>query len=73
MVKLEICNLVLNGLSPTVNTEFRGEVMLIISKIFSICDKSAVNLKGKYNTENTTNYESIEQVQEENDVSETDY
>ena len=49
---LKITNSVLKRLSTCLNTKLRGKIQLLLNELFSIADKSGVNLKGKYNVNN---------------------
>ena len=43
----KITNSVLKRLSTCLNTKLRGKIQLLLNELFSIADKSGVNLKGK--------------------------
>ncbi|KAJ3260599.1 hypothetical protein HK103_000209 [Boothiomyces macroporosus] len=59
---LRICNELLRRLSKYKHTELCGRILLYLSLVFPISDKSISNRSGTFNTENNTIYEeSIEE------------
>ena len=52
LILLRIANSVLKRLSSSRDTQFRGKVQMMLASIFQTDDKSGVNLKGLYNTNN---------------------
>lgn len=56
---LRIGNSILKKFSKVHDNDFRGRVQLFLSKITSLCEKTAVNLKSNINVANVTNYSSI--------------
>ena len=51
---LKMHNTMLNRISPSLCTQIRGRIQLLLSEIFPIFDKSGVNFKGYYNTSDLT-------------------
>jgi THO complex subunit 1 len=51
---LRSCNQLCRRLSKTKNTLALGRIKLFLSSVFPICEKSGVNRKGDFNTENIT-------------------
>jgi len=58
---LRFCNSLLRKLSKSCHTEFCGRVLLFLTALYPISEKSAVNLTGKINQNNTTTFDSEEQ------------
>ncbi len=56
-ILLRCCNSLLRRLSRACHTELCGRVKMFLATSFDLNDKSAVNLSGKYNMFNVTNYE----------------
>lgn len=56
-VILRTCNALLKKLSKSCNSEFCGRVMLFLSSIYPLSERSAVNLNGKVNTSNATEFD----------------
>jgi THO complex subunit 1 len=56
LVFLRVCNELLRRLSKTQNTIFCGRIMSVLASVFSLCERSGVNVRGEFNTENTTLY-----------------
>ena len=56
-ILLRVCNGVLRMLSQSVNTELCGRILLFLAHVFPISERSAVNLLGKYNSNNTTRFD----------------
>ncbi|KAG0313509.1 hypothetical protein BGZ97_010104 [Linnemannia gamsii] len=55
---LRICNELLRRLSKAKNTVLCGRILMLLSSVFPITERSGVNLKGEFNTENVTLVES---------------
>ena len=62
-VVLRFCNSLLRKLSKASKTEFCGRILMFLSVVFPLTERSAVNLSGKVNIANSTHYESDEKVQ----------
>ena len=45
----KIVNIINKRLSSSLDTKLKGKIQIFFSKIFDICDKSGVNIKGLYN------------------------
>ena len=45
----KIVNIINKRLSSSLDTNLKGKIQIFFSKIFDICDKSGVNIKGLYN------------------------
>ena len=48
----KIVNIINKRLSSSLDTNLKGKIQIFFSKIFDICDKSGVNIKGLYNNNN---------------------
>ncbi|KAF9133075.1 hypothetical protein BGW39_010607 [Mortierella sp. 14UC] len=51
---LRICNELLRRLSKAKNTVLCGRILMLLSSVFPITERSGVNLKGEFNMENVT-------------------
>ncbi|KAF9365007.1 hypothetical protein BGX34_011766 [Mortierella sp. NVP85] len=51
---LRLCNELLRRLSKANNTMFRARILMFQSSLFPLTERSGVNLKGDFNTENVT-------------------
>jgi hypothetical protein len=45
----KVVNIINKRLSSSLDTNLKGKIQIFFSKIFDICDKSGVNIKGLYN------------------------
>lgn len=59
LVILRSCNELLRRLSRAEDTVFCGRVFIFLFQSFPLGDKSAVNLRGEYHTENVTTFDDI--------------
>ncbi|KAL4793809.1 THO complex subunit 1 transcription elongation factor-domain-containing protein [Aspergillus venezuelensis] len=59
LIILRSCNELLRRLSRAEDTVFCGRVFIFLFQSFPLGDKSAVNLRGEYHTENVTTFDSI--------------
>ncbi|XHF98993.1 hypothetical protein AWENTII_002516 [Aspergillus wentii] len=59
LVILRSCNELLRRLSRAEDTVFCGRVFIFLFQSFPLGDKSAVNLRGEYHTENVTTFDEI--------------
>lgn len=59
LVLLRLCNELLRRLSKAEDTIFCGRILIFLSKSFPIHERSAVNLRGEFNTENVTIYDDV--------------
>ncbi|KAB8231062.1 THO complex subunit THO1/HPR1 [Aspergillus alliaceus] len=59
LIILRSCNELLRRLSRAEDTVFCGRVFIFLFQSFPLGDKSAVNLRGEYHTENVTTYDDI--------------
>lgn len=57
MVILRLCNELLRRLSRAEDPVFCGRVYIFLFRSFPLGDKSSVNLRGKFHTENVTTFE----------------
>jgi len=57
---LRLCNELLRRLSKAKNTVFCGRILMLLSSVFPLTERSGVNLRGEINTENITHIESSE-------------
>ncbi|KAG0310121.1 hypothetical protein BGZ99_000645 [Dissophora globulifera] len=55
---LRMCNELLRRLSKAKNTVFCGRILMLLSSVFPITERSGVNLKGDFHTDNVTLVES---------------
>lgn len=68
LVILRSCNELLRRLSRAEDTVFCGRVFIFLFQSFPLGDKSAVNLRGEYHTENVTTFdENTETASKENE------
>ena len=70
LVILRSCNELLRRLSRAEDTVFCGRVFIFLFQSFPLGDKSSVNLRGEFHTENVTTYDDI--VKPTHDVPEED-
>ena len=57
-IVLRGCNELLRRLSHGEDTLFYGRVLIYLFRCFPLCHKSAINLRGEFNVDNTTIYDS---------------
>ncbi len=62
---LELCNALLRRLSLVQNTEFAGQIRLFLSRAFDLTERSAMNVGGKKNLENRTDFQDEEEFMNE--------
>ncbi|KAF9437733.1 DNA repair protein rad50 [Entomortierella beljakovae] len=55
---LRLCNELLRRLSKAKNTVFCGRILMLLASVFPLTERSGVNLRGEFNTENVTLIES---------------
>ncbi|KAG0339022.1 hypothetical protein BG000_002987 [Podila horticola] len=55
---LRLCNELLRRLSKAKNTVYCGRILMLLSNVFPLGERSGVNLKGEYNLDNITPIES---------------
>ncbi|KAG0097839.1 hypothetical protein BGZ93_001879 [Podila epicladia] len=55
---LRLCNELLRRLSKAKNTVFCGRILMLLSNVFPLGERSGVNLKGEFNVDNITPIES---------------
>ena len=53
------CNELLRRLSHGEDTLFYGRVLIYLFRCFPLCHRSAINLRGEFNVDNTTVYDSL--------------
>ena len=59
LILLRICNKILKLLSNSnVDTEFAGTIMILLTKVFPLSERSAINVLGSFNVRNETVFES---------------
>lgn len=56
LVLLRLCNELLRKVSKVKNSAFCGEILSLIANAFSLNERSGVNLRGAFNTDNMTIY-----------------
>lgn len=59
LILLRLCNELLRRLSKAEDTIFCGRILIFLSKSFPIAERSAVNLRGDFNTNNVTIFDTI--------------
>lgn len=59
LVLLRLCNELLRRLSKAEDTIFCGRILIFLSKSFILGERSGVNLRGEFNVENTTSYDQL--------------
>jgi THO complex subunit 1 len=57
LILLRLCNNALRRLSRTENAALCGRIFILLSSVYPLSDRSGVNLKGDYHTDNITRYE----------------
>ncbi|XP_024521962.1 THO complex subunit 1 [Selaginella moellendorffii] len=57
LVMLRTCNQLLRRLSKANDVVFCGRILMFLAHVFPLYERSAVNIKGVFNTSNETNYE----------------
>eukprot|EP00850_Spirogloea_muscicola_P001667 SM000006S19432 [mRNA] locus=s6:733374:739060:+ [translate_table: standard] len=57
LLMLRTCNLLLRRLSKTYDVVFCGRILMFLTHFFPLSERSGVNVKGAFNTSNTTAYE----------------
>ncbi|KAJ5161461.1 hypothetical protein N7492_006853 [Penicillium capsulatum] len=67
LVILRSCNELLRRLSRAEDTVFCGRVFIFLFQSFPLGDKSSVNLRGEFHTENVTTYDEITKPRSDND------
>ncbi|KAI8841324.1 THO complex subunit 1 transcription elongation factor-domain-containing protein [Chytridium lagenaria] len=60
LVLLRFCNELLRRLSKTKNTVFCGRILIFLTSIYPLTERSGVNLRGDFNLDNVTLYENYE-------------
>lgn len=65
LIMLRMCNELLRRLSRAEDTVFCGRVFIWLFQSFPLGDKSSVNLRGEFHTENTTAFDSEAQKSED--------
>ncbi|KAJ5389402.1 uncharacterized protein N7496_000470 [Penicillium cataractarum] len=67
LVILRSCNELLRRLSRAEDTVFCGRVFIFLFQSFPLGDKSSVNLRGEFHTENVTTYDDVSRASAQND------
>ena len=60
LVMLRTCNELQRRLSKTADTVLRGRVLLLLSSLYPLSERSALNLGGNYNAGNTTELDELD-------------
>ncbi|KAJ6084317.1 hypothetical protein N7486_011117 [Penicillium sp. IBT 16267x] len=71
LIILRSCNELLRRLSRVEDTVFCGRVFIFLFQSFPLGDKSSVNLRGEFHTENVTTFDEIAKSTAENDDGDT--
>ncbi|KAK9469468.1 THO complex subunit 1 transcription elongation factor-domain-containing protein [Lipomyces arxii] len=58
---IRYCNALLRRLSKTQNLAFAGKILFFLAKAFSLSERSGVNLRGAFNTENVTQWDTTDE------------
>ena len=72
LVILRSCNELLRRLSRAEDTAFCGRVFIFMFQSFPLGDRSSVNLRGEYHTENVTSFDALPQKEQEGDQMDVD-
>jgi THO complex subunit 1 len=72
LIILRSCNELLRRLSRAEDTAFCGRVFIFMFQSFPLGDKSSVNLRGEYHTENLTTFDKIPPKESESDPEKMD-
>jgi len=65
LILLRICNKILKLLSNSnVDCEFAGTIMILLTKVFPLSERSAINVLGSFNVRNETVFEGEEEFNE---------
>ncbi|KAI8148565.1 THO complex, subunit THOC1 [Fennellomyces sp. T-0311] len=70
LVLLRMCNELLRRLSKERNTVFCGRILMFLANSFPLGERSGVNLRGDFNTEEPVKYDSNEDVDADPNMSE---
>lgn len=54
---IRLCNALLKRLSKNQNAHFSGEIAIFLARAFPLTEKSGLNIRGTFNTDNETVYE----------------
>ncbi|KAG4095243.1 hypothetical protein H8356DRAFT_1687632 [Neocallimastix lanati (nom. inval.)] len=57
LILLRFCNELLRRVSKTENTVLCGKILMFLASVFPLTERSGVNLRGDFDTENITNFE----------------
>lgn len=69
---IRLCNALLRRLSKTQNAQFSGEIAIFLARAFPLTEKSGLNIRGSFNTENVTFYEGDGTIELDNDAMDTE-
>jgi THO complex subunit 1 len=72
LVILRSCNELLRRLSRAEDTAFCGRVFIFMFQSFPLGDRSSVNLRGEYHTENVTSFDALPSKESESDNMDVD-
>jgi THO complex subunit 1 len=69
---LRLCNTLLRRLSKAEDTIFAGRILIYLSQSFPLCERSGMNIRGEFHTDNVTEYDKdVTPVKKEPSASET--
>lgn len=54
---LRLCNTLLRRLSKAEDTIFAGRILIYLSQSFPLCERSGMNIRGEFHTDNVTEYD----------------
>jgi len=57
LILLRFCNDLLRRVSKTENTVLCGKILMFLASVFPLTERSGVNLRGDFDTDNTTDFE----------------
>lgn len=60
LILLRTCNETLRKLSKTENAALCGRIQIFLASVFPLSERSGVNLKGEFNTDNITQFETFD-------------
>lgn len=69
---IRLCNSLLRRLSKNQNALFSGEIAIFLANAFPYTEKSGLNIRGTFNTENVTFYEGDGTGEQDEDAMDTD-
>jgi THO complex subunit 1 len=62
LILLRLCNEALRSLSRTEDAQLCGRIQTFLASVFPLSERSGVNLKGEYHTDNVTLFDGADEV-----------